>query len=72
MTLTTQRTKAQRRWNRKGITHEAGWWSGRGQAWNFLLVIGPETAAFFKKNPVLDDEFVRLVAAQFIHKGRKP
>lgn len=67
-----KRTKAQRRWNLKGITHEAGWWSGRGKPWNFLLVIGPETAAYFKKHPLTEDDFVRAISPQFIHNGRKP
>ena len=65
------RTKAQRRWIRKGYTHETGWLSGRGEPWNFILVLRPESAAYFRKN-LLPDEFVRQIAPRFIHNGRKP
>lgn len=68
-----KRTKAQRRWIRKGYTHETGWWSGRGKAWNFLLVIRAETAAYMRKHPTTPgDDFVRPISQQFIHKGKKP
>lgn len=67
------RTRAQRRWIRKGYTHETGWWSTRGKPHDFLLVLRPETAAYMRKNPAIPgDDFVRPICKQFIHNGRKP
>lgn len=68
---TKKRTRAQRRWHRKGYTHETGWWSGIGKPWNFLLVLTQERAAYFRKHQGPDD-FTRPIAFQFIHNGRKP
>lgn len=65
------RTRAQRRYARKGITGEVTYWSGRGQSWNFILVLRPESYAYFRKHQ-LPDDWVRPVCPVFIHKGRKP
>lgn len=66
-----KRTKAQRRWIRKGYTHEATYWSGLGKPWNFILVVRPETAKYLKKHQ-MEDDWIRPIAPQFIHKGGKP
>lgn len=65
------RTRAQRRHARKGYTHEAAYWSGRGKSWNFILLLRPETAAYFRKHQI-EDDWIRPVCPQFIHNGRKP
>lgn len=69
--MTPRRTRAQRRWHRKGYTHEVLYWSGRGQPWNFILVTTARTAAYFRKHGTADD-WVRPISQQFIHNGRKP
>ena len=66
-----KRTKAQRRYNRQGYTHEITYWSDQGKSWNFILLLGPESAAYFRKQGDPDD-WVRPVRPQFIHNGRKP
>lgn len=67
-----KRTRAQRRWRRKGYTHEVGNWDTIGRPYHYLLVVRPETAAYFRKHPALPGDFVRPVAQQLIHKGGKP
>ena len=67
-----KRTRAQRRWIRKGYTHEVGSWGMQGKPYNFLLVLRPQTAAYFRKHPTMPDDFVRPVSYQLIHKGGKP
>lgn len=71
MSRQLKRTSAQRRRRRQGYTHEVAYWSGRNKPWNFILVIGPESAAYFRKHG-LEDDWVRPICPQFIHKGRKP
>ena len=65
------RTRAQRRWRRKGITGEAAYWSGPGKPWNFILVLRPESQAYFRKHQI-EDDWIRPICPQFIHNGRKP
>lgn len=71
MSRQLKRTGAQRRWRRKGYTHEVAYWSGHGQPWNFILVTRAQTAAYFRKHGT-EDDWVRPISQQFIHKGRKP
>jgi len=66
-----KRTKAQRRWMRQGYTHEVGYWSGMGKSWNFILVLRPEAAPYFRKHQ-MDDDWVRPICPVFFHNGRKP
>jgi len=73
MSRQLKRTKAQRRWRRKGYTHEVGWWSAAGKPENFILAVRADTASYFRKNPAIPgDDYVRPICQQFIHKGRKP
>lgn len=65
------RTRAQRRWIRKGYTHEVAYWSGHDKSWNFILVTRADVAAHFRRHP-LPDDWVRPVSPQFLHNGRKP
>lgn len=69
-----KRTRAQRRWRRKGYTHEAAYWSAQGskrQPYNFILVLRPSSVGYFKKHQQPDD-WIRPISPQFIHKGGKP
>lgn len=66
-----KRTRAQRRRMRQGYTHEVAYWSGWNKPWNFILIIGPETAAYFRRHQH-EDDWVRTICPQFIHNGRKP
>lgn len=66
-----RRTKAQRRNMRKGYTHEAAYWSGHNKSWNFILLLRPESAAYFRKHRASDD-WIRPVCPQFIHNGGRP
>ena len=66
-----RRTRAQRRWMRKGYTHEAAYWSGHNKPWNFILVLTPESGAYFRKHR-LPDDWIRPIAQPLIHNGKKP
>ena len=66
-----KRTRAQRRWMRKGYTHEVGYWSARGKPWDFILVLRPDRVPYFRRHAT-DDDFVRPICQQFLHNGRKP
>lgn len=66
-----KRTRAQRRWRRKGVTGEVKYWSGRGERWDIILVLAPESYAYFRKYRG-DDDWVRPICPQFLHNGGKP
>ena len=66
-----KRTRAQRRWRRKGVTGEVTYWGGHGKPWNLILVLAPESYAYFRKHR-LEDDWVRPICPVFIHNGRKP
>lgn len=66
-----RRTRAQRRWARRGITHEVGYWSGCGKPWNFILVCGPEFARYMRRHGT-EDDFVRRVCQPLINNGKTP
>jgi hypothetical protein len=66
-----KRTRAQRRRMCQGYTHEAAYWSGHNKSWNFILLLRPEAAAYFREHQ-MDDDWIRPVCPAFIHNGRKP
>ena len=69
-----KRTRAQRRRMRQGYTHEAAYWSaqgGRTVPYNFILLLRPDSAVYFRKHQHPDD-WIRPVCPVFFHNGRKP
>lgn len=71
MTRHITRTRAQRRNIRKGYTHEAAYWTGRGKSWNFILLLRPEAAAYFREHQISED-WIRPVCPVFFHNGGRP
>jgi hypothetical protein len=69
--MSAKRTRAQRRWKRKGVTGEVTYWSGRGEPWNFILVLAPESYAYFRKHR-LPDDWIRPICPVFFHNGGRP
>ena len=70
----TKRTRAQRRWRRRGFTGEVAYWTaqaGRRQPWDFILVLRPQSYAYFRKHRG-EDDWIRPISPVFIHNGRKP
>ena len=56
---------------RQGYTHEIAYWGGHRKPWNFILITGGETAAYFRKHR-LEEDWVRPIHPVFFHNGKKP